>query len=304
MAADGSTSLGSALITATNILTSHTTHSPTLHTLELTIPKFLIGQLNTHRVFSRNSGSSRAVPTWQILDQVWHQPYLPRRVGRYSTGMQPSEELTGHELEGVHRRILDASDAAVKHAVHVLLNPADYKDFTSRIDFDNPDFELLRDYSPVAAKETVNRIVEPYMMTKVVLSGTDWDNFLNLRSHTDSQYEMQDLAVAVQEALRNPLKEQTLSADEWHLPYIDSTFGSNENILYSASACAKVSYLREGTAMDLERALSLLQAGHLSPFEHTAKPMIYSHPPRGNFTGWDQARHMLSLTRDGSVVRG
>lgn len=38
--------------------------------LQLVMPRFILAQFNTHRSFSRNTASSRAIPTAKLIEQV------------------------------------------------------------------------------------------------------------------------------------------------------------------------------------------------------------------------------------------
>jgi thymidylate synthase ThyX len=68
-----------------------------LTTLEVTFPRFVLAEFNTHRVFSRNSASSRAVPTSKLLERVENDPVLPIEWGRNKAGMSASEVLSAEE---------------------------------------------------------------------------------------------------------------------------------------------------------------------------------------------------------------
>src|SRR5882672_5561747 len=78
-----------------------------LTTVEATFPKFLNAELNTHRAFSRNLASSRAIPSKRILEQVENDPYMPIWYGANMAGMQAPEEIKDDDKWRV-REILDA----------------------------------------------------------------------------------------------------------------------------------------------------------------------------------------------------
>ena len=64
-----------------------------LTTLQLRYPRFILAEFNTHRVFSRNSSSSRAIPVKKMLEQVQTDPAMPVWWGKNQPGMQAREEL-------------------------------------------------------------------------------------------------------------------------------------------------------------------------------------------------------------------
>ena len=43
-------------------------------TIEISLPKILLAEFGTHRVFSRSFSSSRAIPTAKLLQQDYFEP--------------------------------------------------------------------------------------------------------------------------------------------------------------------------------------------------------------------------------------
>ena len=62
-------------------------------TFQLLYPRFIHAELMTHRVFSRNASSSRAIPVTKMLAMVREDPAMPIHWGRNQPGMQAKEEL-------------------------------------------------------------------------------------------------------------------------------------------------------------------------------------------------------------------
>jgi hypothetical protein len=56
-------------------------------TMQVTFPRFILAEINTHRAFSRNSASSRAIPTEKIIEQVVTNPFIPETFNRRVKGM-------------------------------------------------------------------------------------------------------------------------------------------------------------------------------------------------------------------------
>lgn len=270
-----------------------------LATLEVVMPRIILAEFNTHRVFSRNSASSRAIPFAKMVQQVMENPYVPARFGKYNTGMQPAGYLEGAEHVSAVYAWLGARDSAVTSAVRVALAGSQFASeaVDAAIAGDWGAFGQVLDAAggPVVAKETVNRLLEPFMWTKVIVSSTEWDNFFNLRCHPDAQHDIRDVAEAIQQAMLQS-KPNAIAWDEWHIPYsehIDPGLPLEDRLLLSASACARVSYDKAGEPMQIERARSLAKAGHWSPFEHQATPQWTDSEPTGNFVGWVQQRSHL-----------
>ena len=62
-----------------------------LTTFKLTYPRIIHSELMTHRVFSRNSASSRAIPFEKMVKMVEEDPFIPIAWQKDHKGMQGSE---------------------------------------------------------------------------------------------------------------------------------------------------------------------------------------------------------------------
>lgn len=299
-----------------------------LTTFKLRYPKFIHGEAKTHRVLrfgneggyymleqevgfmddpniSRNASSSRAVPTYKLIEEVRSDNERVSFVfwGANQKGMGSREELTGEALHKVMRVWRSAALTAADCA------------------------ELMAQHG--ASKELVNRAIEPYIHINVVASGTEWDNFFGLRLRKEAQPEMRALAIAMWEA-RKASTPKLLKPGEWHLPFCPEVHGKpsgstidDDAIKVSVARCARVSYtsFETGKHSTIEEDLKLynklvgMQPLHASPAEHQATPDEVGatsdnckHDPHcldcggpcwdhlnehGNFVGWRQYRKML-----------
>ena len=69
-----------------------------LTTFVLEYPRFIHSELMTHRVFSRNASSSRAIPVSKIIDNIENDIAMPVHWGKNQKGMQAREEHSEPEL--------------------------------------------------------------------------------------------------------------------------------------------------------------------------------------------------------------
>lgn len=251
-----------------------------LVTAVATYPRCIHPEYMTHRVFSRNASSSRATPVKKSLERVMTEPFIPVWWGKNQAGMQAREEVDADTKTLALETWLDARDQAVRCA------------------------KRLNELG--VHKQLVNRLLEPFSWITVIMTATDWENFFNLRVHPDAEDHMQLIAKALKKAY-DESKPEELDAEQWHLPFIKleekkaATHIEEQMILVKCSVarCARVSYLNhDGSdpdmAKDLELHSRLLESGHMSPFEHQAKPHPYSDEFRsGNLVGWVQYRKML-----------
>ena len=248
-------------ITAKVVCDSISEQGIRLTTFEIEYPRFIHGELMTHRMLSKNSSSSRAIPIQKMLDQIESNIALPVYWGKNKSGMQAVEEIDKASI----RSAIDQWGFAYGDAKHVV----------------NRMVELG------LHKQVPNRLTEPFQMMKVVITGTDWDNFFNLRIHPDAQPEICMLAYKMYQAMQESAP-QLLKYGEYHLPYVDfgSKFGYiadqiiltlEEAIKISAASCAAVSYRTDN--MTLEKADKIFdmlinaEVIHASPFEHLATPI-------------------------------
>lgn len=257
-----------------------------LTTLEVTFPRIVLAEFNTHRVFSRNSASSRAIPVEKMLKRVMDDPFIPIYWGKNQKGMQAEQELTPAEAANAEREWLIARDFAITQAQHLL------------------DIGVH--------KQITNRLLEPFLWQTVIVTATEWDNWEALRRHPDAQPEIKRIADLMSD-VRSASSPRPLKYDQWHLPLtdeLDDVLARGGDIDWdfwkkvSTGRCARVSYLthdgRRDLAADIQLCDRLRSSGHMSPFEHIARPMQFgldisiddlpAATFRGNFRGWVQYR--------------
>jgi hypothetical protein len=255
-----------------------------LTTLQIHCPTFILQEFNTHRVFSRSFNSSRAIPAAKYRLSADFEPdaWLSNQ-----SGMTGGEELTGWRLL-LAKTTWAALSSIVKLGQKTL------------------DFAGLH-------KQYTNRWLLPIAWADGVVSSTEWDNYIALRTHSSAQPEMQQLAKAIKLALLISTPD-LLEEGEWHLPYIDvgDLVEASENepdpektyrqlALISASRCARVSYGfkdKKDTAADIKRINTLLGSSpiHAAPTEHVAQCPGSNYPVNfnsGNFHNWVQLREIL-----------
>lgn len=259
-----------------------------LTTLQVCFPRFILAEVNTHRVLSRNFRSSRAVPVTKMIEEVRKTPFIPSQFTRNKPGMQGGEALSGRDLQWAEQAWRDAARAAADHA------------------------EMLAQAG--VHKQYANRGLEPYLYVHGVISATEWDNFFALRCHPDAQPEFQELAQCIREAMagsepvvRSPIGARDELHSHWHLPYVTDAERAEHPFrilqFMSAARCAWVSYkpYDESEATDLQKVDRTVEKllgtpMHASPFEHQATP--WPTQPKGNFTHWLQLRHVIEARRN------
>ncbi|MGD9868945.1 MAG: hypothetical protein AB7U38_13175 [Hyphomicrobiales bacterium] len=250
-----------------------------LTTLQLRYWRPVHAELMTHRVFSRNARSSRAVPNKVLL----REPIIePAKWGSNRPGMSAGDELTGWRrlLARIVWRLL----ARINRAGVRLLN-----------------FAGLH-------KQWSNRPLEWFGCIDVLVTATDFANWFALRLDAGAQPEIRDLAAAMKTAMDRSHPDP-LRYGEWHLPYIRplerGLLPLQTQIEVSVARCARLSYAPFDGHADIaaERArhdrLVISRPVHASPAEHQATPDSGEpaawHAPRmhGNLRGWCQYRKSI-----------
>jgi thymidylate synthase ThyX len=143
-------------------------------------------------------------------------------------------------------------------------------------------------------KQTLNRYLEPWLMTTMLVSSTEWDNWFNLRLNHKAQPEIQELAEKMAHARAMSTPEKVLPG-HWHIPFED--FGDHRALDIAVARCARVSYETHAGVRDREEDIRLFEQlkadKHMSPFEHVACARAqegYYLYPEANFKGWTQYR--------------
>lgn len=264
-----------------------------LTTFVVEYPRIIHCEIMTHRMLSRNSASSRAVPVEKRIAAVEADPFVPEQFGKNQRGMQAREQLDEANAEAARSVWLLAVREAVASA------------------------KALAGLG--VHKQLANRLLEPFSWHTAVITATDWKNFFALRCHPDAQPEFQKIAGMMLEAMAVS-KPNLLGHGNWHLPFVDidtmerADQDDEEHLdvwydrlkLISAGRCARVSYEtqdgRRDPAADIALAERLIAATpkHASPLEHQATPIVWPPPAdagglhRGNFRGWRQFRHEVA----------
>lgn len=240
-----------------------------LTTFMLTYPRFIHSELMTHRVFSRNAASSRAIPYAQMRQAVLTNPAMPMHWGQNQKGMQADEQIGATRVPDAVRIWNEATVTAVHHA------------------------DKLAEMG--VHKQVVNRLLEPFMHITTLVTATEWTNFFALRAHKDAQPEFQFLA----DFMLQLYVDGTPSPRFLHAPFVndlESALWSRSRILQASVAqCARVSYVKrvdQPTSEEDAALYSRLQeSGHWSPFEHVAFAVDEYRETMGNLRGWRQHRH-------------
>lgn len=277
-------------------------------TFELSMPRIVLAEFNTHRMFSRNAASSRAIPVEKLLKRIEEDPMLPVWWGKNQSGMQASEELTGEARKNAEEIWLGARDTAVETA------------------------RLLASPSVNLHKQISNRIVEPWMFTTVICTATEWDNAWALRVDPAAQPEFERTMHMAYDAYRSSVP-RSLKSGEWHLPYVtgydepelrENGHTEDELCLISIGRCARVSYLTHDGQRDPKADIALpksrlIPSGHMSPTEHPLQAMtasewaiygqqlasewVNNRVPTGNAWGFKQYRKTLKNEHNFALLK-
>lgn len=282
---------------------------PRLITMEIVLPRIILAEFNTHRMFSSNTSSSRAIPLSRMIESVEKDPFIPMAWQKKHSGMQGKEYLSESESDLARSQWLKARDSAVSFA------------------------KSLDDIG--ATKQLANRLLEPFMWTKMLVTGTfgqgvAWENLFNLRGSFYPTLAKNDfLQRCAREALdfkhlpKEDIKKidkyfiemnqgeaeihfrylaelmeveisrstpKVLGGGQWHIPYeeyirnildVEGKLSEEDMVKVSTSMAARASYTTVGNEsavsiekhLKLEKDLRTAEPLHASPMEHASQAM-------------------------------
>lgn len=264
-------------------------------TFELEYPRIIHSELMTHRLFSRNAMSSRAIPIEKMIKQVQDDPAMPVKFGKNQPGMQDAGDHNQLILE-----FTLGSDGVAKNMKYT---PEQWYAKAGLVAS-----HFAKGFSTAGYhKQIANRLLEPFQRMKTVLTATDFENFWWLRVDKDADPTIFALAEAMKKAFDESGPEP-LEPGQWHTPYVDHVYEfediddkecavfvgycvldeddkpvmltEEEAKAISASCCAQVSYRvlnnTKDKALDIYEKLLSGNKVHASPFEHVCTPMIHA----------------------------
>lgn len=294
-------------------------------TVEATMHRFVLAEFNTHRVMSRNSASSRAIPVSKQLVKVRDWPAFPVEWPAEQPGMQGGDLLEGIDLEEAQRLFIELHEFTVNRINEYLDDVADRYPGLSPKELK---FHTLH-------KSLINRLIEPYMWHTVAFTSTEWVGFFDQRCSPLAQPEIRVAAEAIRDVY-DASTPNLLGYGEWHLPYIRSEdwdwarqivsesrapgydrydTAVEDDVLealkrVSSARCARTSYLTHNGIRDpfddirLFNDLVSASPMHASPLEHPCTPVEPGTAQFGNLAGFHQLRQEIeaALFTDTLVV--
>lgn len=225
-------------------------------TFEITLPHIIVPELLTHRMFSRNAASFRAIPTSKFLKNV---QFTPRKFPKNRPGMSSEEWLEGAR-EIAANCIWAFGKVSAKVCTYALSKLGVHK-------------------------QIANRPVGPYSYTTYVVTSNEFgfNNFFDQRCDKNAQPEMYDLALY----MRSKWHTSSPQESPLHIPYtpysepkfVDFCETKKDQLVLDLSKkiatarLARISYLNHGSeVIDYEKDLklfeSLVEKRHMSPFDH------------------------------------
>lgn len=226
-------------------------------TMLAVFPRSILAELNTWRMRSSSSASSRAIPSKKLIKSVQDGPFVPIP-GKNQAGMQQAETLSDEEMKLFVEEWLGIRD--------FLVNKVEY--------LASPDGLNCH-------KQIGNRLIEPFMFVSVVITATDWNNMFAQRTDSAAEPSYQKIATLMYKAMQLSVPQHKMSLSEcrringperkmkllsgawtenaelfWHLPFWTSC---EETIsqLHSLTAQKVKTYLQN---YDAEKGTRLLDA--------------------------------------------
>lgn len=269
-------------------------------TMVIVLYRGVLAEFNTHRMLSRNSASSRAIPVREQLRALARATFFPTSFGTAIPKMNAGPALEGDNLDKAIAVWGDAAMSQMWYALCLTTSPeyverewekwcldvnddfmAFVLDVADRIE--DKKHPIHREPMLNVTKGLTNRLLEPFLYHEIIVTATEWENFFNLRTDKNAQEEIRTVATQMKEAYEasTPVR---LKEGEWHLPFIQDDekewAKANPELAVKAvtARCARVSYLAFGSeskkpdlVKDFALADSLKGNGHMSPYEHPVR---------------------------------
>jgi len=278
-------------------------------------PYSLLPEGNTHREQSRNSASSRAIPTKTMIGRIMNQPYIPDWTAN-GKGMQ-GRPMSADERKSLDLRWLQLRDFTIAWTIQTMSDrkarvkaeDIPYMSVEEIAKFLDHDWETVKPH-----KQDINRPLQPWLFIDWIVSGTSFANLFFQRVHRAAHPGFQRAAYSAAKLWFTTTPTWTDWGD-WSLPFVDEDDLSAIESLYvheteddvyldaarvSAARCGRISYLNSGkkdVESDLrwykDHILTNTEIGeppHVSPAEH---PCMAETGQWGNFIGFRQLRKMI-----------
>lgn len=265
-----------------------------LTTFELIYPRFIHAEVLTHRLFSRSSASSRAIPVKKMIASIDAEPAMPIHWGKNQKGMSAFQENDEKLCIPVFSQELGKFDVTMTpqeawlHAKDLMI-------------------EVASAYERAGYhKQIVNRLLEPFAHMKVCLTSSYFDNFFDLRTNIETaQPEIVELARKMLEAMNSSNPVERVIHKPWLSEEEERFLSHNDSIMVSIARSARVSYetFETGKKSDVESDKRLyhrlFEELHLSPFEHVATALEHSWEKNSNFhESWLQERKIVEKLKN------
>lgn len=260
------------------------TNTP-IYTFILEYPRAIHAQLLTHRVFSKNSSSSRAVPIKKAIQQIKDNPAKP---------------IWTSNQKGMQGPVIE--DAPTLDILAKLWNGM----FDTTVRFVELMANKPEDGGLNIHKQNAGRYLEPFQNIRVCLTSTEWENWDWLRVDVAAQPEIEELAKLIKQA-RDEAEPMILTHLEWHVPFVDRKrdskgilryYSGDQEINYkqalqiSMSCAAQTSYRNLDDSLekaeDMYEKLFAGQKVHASPSEHQAYPIVKEYLEKPESTDPDE----------------
>lgn len=305
-----------------------------LVTMIARFPRCILAEINTHRVFSRNSASSRARSVKTTISSVMNDPYIPL-FSRNHKGMGGALMTDPNKIKEATRLWLKARDNAVENELRLLVGDKDNikaENWEQIVDYYYTNIynsEGLSDQTALSVhKQNANRLIEPFMWHEALITSSYWTNFYNLRISEFAQPEIHAIATL----MRAAMDASTPKTRPMHIPFVADNTVNVENLfnfswdelktilMNSAAECCRISYKDRSTMQNRQDntalATRLLHDGHMSPLEHQAIDLqVYKNLSKGSrfgednvnikgqlngnlSQGWVQLRHMFEHVQE------
>jgi hypothetical protein len=222
-------------INAEIIADSKNEHGNRITTFVLTYPRIIHAELLTHRLFSRNAASSRAIPASKMIKDIQEDPFVPVAWQKAHKGMQGTEyfedrvDIENRTAEWLYNVNVACSTATIlndmkvtKQLINRTLEP--YQWYTCIVTFTEGEnfFELRCPQYAGAKPGATYRSMKDFAKGENLPEALEWTDVQKLEINKGAgEIHISLLAEAMWDAM-NESEPKQLKAGEWHIPFGDN----------------------------------------------------------------------------------
>jgi hypothetical protein len=235
-------------------------------TVKATYPRCIHSELLTHRMFARNSASSRAIPWKRKGKEKLKIKDMPKGALPIGNGIHGEISLNPDDIYEYYVPNCMYTMIMTDPFVPTFLGK-EQKGMQSGDELEDADREQAiklwlearneavsyadRLYNLNLHKSLCNRITEPWMWITVIITATEWNNFTRLRVHPAAEKHFNHIAKMIIAEIEKSTPRR-LEDGNWHLPYLTTMADNPDFNLWGGEEGLKIQNALQDYRIEIE----------------------------------------------------